>query len=288
MTTLTNKTEERRTGALVYSFATPHDRNARKTLFVNMIPQFECVNNCRFCSRADAIAGRPNIYERKAGTSLYLPAVPTPREIIPEIGKMIRRPNPVLFGLDGTREIAIVGLGEPLMNLDDVIQLLWSIKKLNGEDLWWVKTRLDTNGLVNAMYAPYVFGCSELVRRYPAEELKHAGLDRIRISVNAINSADYNALCRPPEWLGKVTLHGSLAVPKRFVKDPFTHVCDFVKDCIKAGIKTSVSFVVGFESPETGTRTAEEYRAFAKKEFKLKPSHVIIRQYVPPSDPVQE
>ena len=68
-------------GSIVYTFATPY-RDRGKTLFVNIVPKYECTNDCRFCSRKDAIANLPNIYEKKADTRLWLPRAPPVSEVL--------------------------------------------------------------------------------------------------------------------------------------------------------------------------------------------------------------
>ncbi|MDD5022859.1 MAG: radical SAM protein [Candidatus ainarchaeum sp.] len=263
----------RQKGTLVYTFETPARKRGR-ILFINLIPEYDCINNCRFCSRKDAIEEKPNIYEKKAGANLYLQKTPTPDEILTELQKQIKKPFLGLFG--GTKEIAIVGLGEPLMNLDLVIEVIHAIRTMGFK-----KTiRLDTNGLANALYPPFVFGCFELISRKPALELADAGLDEIRISLNATSLEEYLRLCRTPDWVGKTTLHGGLLTPLK--KDIFSHLCDFVRDCVHSKIKTFVSFVIGFEDGEVKTKTPEEYQRFSKETFNLDTDRVILRQYIPP------
>ena len=52
---------------ITYRFETPvYPSNI---LYVNVISQYHCTNNCRFCSRPrNGIPDSDNIYEKKAGT----------------------------------------------------------------------------------------------------------------------------------------------------------------------------------------------------------------------------
>jgi hypothetical protein len=83
-------------GSIVYRFNSPdHPGNI---LYVNMSKRYACTNDCLFCGRPrlDKIPGskgsgrwRPNIYEKKAGTSLYLSKVPSPLTALAAIDKEI-------------------------------------------------------------------------------------------------------------------------------------------------------------------------------------------------------
>ncbi|MDD5172127.1 MAG: radical SAM protein [Candidatus ainarchaeum sp.] len=238
-----NGADARPPGVLTYSFATPH-RRVGEILYVNAVTKYKCANSCRFCSRTDAIKGLPNIYEKKAGANLYLPKAPLPEDIVREVGEK-RKQYPV-------QQIAFVGLGEPLLDFELVRDSIRGIRSSG----YTGRIALDTNGLVNCWYD---------LRNYylPAKDLKKAGLDEIRISVNAINDEDYNELCRP-----------------RY-DQAFGALLVFVYDCISNGIDTFASFVVGFSDGVVKTRTKEEYAEFASSRG-IKPENVIIREYVAP------
>lgn len=248
--------EQRSRGNIVYKFATPYDPKA-KTLYVNTIPNYECSNSCRFCSRQDAIDGLPNIYEKKAGTSLYLPEAPSVKEIIGDINKNLDKK---IFR--GTKEIAFVGLGESLLNFSSIESAIWQLRNSGYKK----KIRLDTNGPVCSYETIIPFGCFEkhVEKVEPAKRLKKAGLDEVRISVNAVNEDDYNNLCRPED------------------KDQFYTVLQFVKECKEANLGTFVSFVVGFDNGKVKTRPEQEYKDWAKQQFGLKKKKVLIRDYVQP------
>ena len=226
------------TGAFVYRFATPHDPKA-DILYVNVVPRYSCTNSCRFCSRKDAIKGMPNIYEKKAGRRLRLPKAPMAEGVVRELETRI---NPA------TDEIAFVGLGEPFLQFELVKNIIGAVRA-NG---FRGNIRIDTNGLAKCWYGGN-----------PAQELKTAGLDEIRISVNAVNGRDYAAISRS----GYTQAFGKL--------------CEFVTDCIRAGIKTCASFIVGFDDGEVKTRAKEEYLDFALS-LGIEPGNVILRNYLPP------
>ena len=284
-----NETLERRMSgrekrSVVYSFATSQDLHNRKahTLYINTIPKYECTNNCRFCSRKDAIDGKLNIYENKAGTSLFLAEAPGVEEIIRETEARIKKP---FLGMGGTREIAFVGLGEPLLEFNLVLDAIKELRRIG----YTGKIRIDTNGQITA-FRVMQFGKILPLTLNPALELRDAGLTDIRISVNATNGDDYDRICRPTigPWMNSTDdFHNHLYFPSGVLVDipkvgrAFTHVCDFVRDCIAVGINTCASFVVGFNDGEVKTKTAEEYRKFAET-LGVKPKNVIIREYVPP------
>jgi len=223
-------------GKVVYRFETP--RYPGGILYVNIIDKYECVNNCHFCGRPRTPAefGKQNIYEKKAGCSLYLERSPLPDRVMREIDREIRPDD---------KELAFVGLGEPLIRLPTVVEVTRRTK-----EKYPLRTRVDTNGLAKFMY------------KNPAKRLETAGLDEIRISLNAINEREYEKLCRPK------------------FKHAFPKLIEFVRECASSRIDTHVSFVVGFEDGEVKTRTPEEYAAFAES-LGIRPEKTIFRDYVP-------
>jgi len=226
-------------GKIVYRFETPiYPGNI---VYINLISNYQCVNNCEFCSRpkTENDIGKPNIYEQKAGTSLYLKTSPSVEQVIKAIESEIR---------DSDQEVAIIGLGEPLIQLKKVVEVIKKIKEKHN-----IKTRLDTNGLVKCMYP----------KENPSKLLKDAGLDEIRISLNAINEEDYNQLCSP-----------------KFI-NAFKHLIDFIKECQNLGIDTYVSFVINFKSTKVPPKSRQEYEDFAVS-LGIKPDHIIFREYVKP------
>ena len=225
---------------IVYQFATPYDPKA-DILYVNIVPSYSCSNSCRFCSRGAAIEGKANIYEKKAGAKLWLAKAPLTEEVLREL-----RAN---IGSD-TSEVAFVGLGEPLLQFELACKVITGTKSGGFTG----RMRIDTNGLVK-MLEGWKSGT----------KIREAGLDEIRISVNAINRDEYAAISRP-RWKDE---------------DAFGRLIEFVRNCIKSGIATFASFVIGFDDGEVKTRTAEEYIEFAES-LGVERERVILRKYVPP------
>jgi TatD family-associated radical SAM protein len=202
-----------------YRFETP--AYPGNILYVNPIGRYSCTNDCLFCSRPrnKGEVGKPNIYEKKAGSSLFLPQSPSVKQMVDEIHEKIRPDD---------KEVAIIGLGEPLIYLPKVAEVLRRIKNAFG-----IKTRVDTNGLVKCMY------------KNPTQLLEDSRLDEIRISLNATNEEYYNRLCRP-----------------RF-KNAFPNLTSFVRECANSRINTLTSFLTGFEAEGLQERTEEELAQFA-------------------------
>ncbi|MBW2982592.1 radical SAM protein, partial [Candidatus Woesearchaeota archaeon] len=144
--------------ALTYRFETP--KYPGNILYVNLITGYSCTNDCLFCSRprTKKDIGKPNIYEKKAGSFLYLSKSPTVEEVMCSIDSEIKEDD---------QEIAIIGLGEPLIYLPKVVEVIRIVK-----EKYDIKTRIDTNGLVKCLY------------ENPTEILEKSGLDEIRISLN--------------------------------------------------------------------------------------------------------
>jgi TatD family-associated radical SAM protein len=224
-------------GNIAYRFETP--AYPGNILYVNLVERYSCTNDCIFCSRPRTLeeVGKTNIYEKKAGSFLFLEKSPSADEVMESIDAKIREDD---------AEVAIIGLGEPLIQLPTVEEVVRRTKERYG-----VRTRVDTNGSVGCIY------------ENACQRLAEAGLDEIRISLNAVNAQEYDALCRP-----------------RF-ENAYEKLVKFIGDCLKEGIDTKVSFVVGFENDKIKTRSAEEYKEYALS-LGVKPENVIIREYVAP------
>ncbi|MFW9982418.1 MAG: TatD family nuclease-associated radical SAM protein [Candidatus Thorarchaeota archaeon] len=128
-------------------------------------PTSQCMNDCLFCVR--------NYGEGVFGFNLLLEEDPTPEELVREIEETW---SPEFD------DVAVVGFGEPLLNLDAVLA---AIRKIN--ELSEVNVRLNTNGQGLLIHP---------TRDVP-QELADAGLDRIQISLNAPDSDTYFRLCQP-------------------------------------------------------------------------------------------
>ena len=226
-------------GKIVYRFETPvYPANI---LYINLIKNYSCVNNCRFCGRprSKKDIGKPNIYEKKANSSLYLKESPTEKEVLTEIKKKIKKDD---------EEIAFIGLGEPLIYLDKILKITKELKIRYPK----IRIRVDTNAATSKI--------NENPTKV-AEDLEKAGLDEIRISLNAINQKEYNNLCRP------------------LFNNAFNKIKQFIKALSKTKIKTCVSFVVGFQDEKVKTRPKKDYIKFAQS-LGINKKNIILRDYV--------
>ncbi|MFW9811792.1 MAG: TatD family nuclease-associated radical SAM protein [Candidatus Thorarchaeota archaeon] len=128
-------------------------------------PTSQCMNDCLFCVR--------NFGDGVFGFNLLLENDPTPEEMIDAINTSW---NPDFD------DVAIVGFGEPILNLDTVLAAILRIKELTDTEV-----RMNTNGQALLIHP---------TRDVP-QELVDAGLDRIQISLNAPDSETYFQLCKP-------------------------------------------------------------------------------------------
>jgi TatD family-associated radical SAM protein len=218
-------------GKIAYRFETP--AYPGDILYVNMIANYACSCDCTFCGRPrdrkTSFGG--TIYEKKAGTPLFLPKSPSVNEVMTAIDANVK---------DDDKELAIIGLGEPLIYLPKVLEVLKQVKEQYG-----LNTRVDTNGLVRASNHNVV------------EQLSSAGLDQARISLNATNAEDYNSLCNPK------------------VQDAFQYLVSFVRECERSDIETFVSFVT--QHPQS--RPEQEYIEFAQS-LGIPLERIILREYM--------
>jgi TatD family-associated radical SAM protein len=95
-------------------------------------------------------------------------------------------------------EAAIVGFGEPLMNLDGTLA---SAEYLSSNEL---PVRINSNGHARLFYPD----------REVARELSESGVSEIQISLNASNAQTYVKLCRPS-----------------YGAEAFLSLLDFAEDC---------------------------------------------------------
>jgi len=150
-----------------------------KTLYLNLTSR--CSNDCRFCIRGF----KEGVY----GFDLRMDKDPTPAELITVLKQV---------DLKQYDEAAIVGFGEPLMNLDGTLA---SAEYLSSNEL---PVRINTNGHARLFYPD----------REVAKELSESGVLEIQISLNAPDAQTYVKLCRPS--------HGPEA---------FLSLLDFAEDC---------------------------------------------------------
>ena len=136
-------------------------------LYVNLTNKCNC--NCEFCLRRGKAEG--SIYTED---SLWLEREPSREEALESF-----------LGRDvcSYREIVFCGYGEPTYRLDVILWLVDELKEKFGHKL--PPVRINTNGHANLIQGRNV--CPELKGR----------IDTLSISLNAVNAADYVALCHP-------------------------------------------------------------------------------------------
>jgi len=123
------------------------------------------MNDCLFCVR--------NFGDGVFGFDLTLDEDPTPDDLV----KAIEDTWDPKFD-----DVAIVGFGEPLLNLDAVLAAIRKLKELTDAPI-----RMNTNGQALLLHP---------TRNIP-DELATAGMSRIQISLNAPDPDTYLQLCQP-------------------------------------------------------------------------------------------
>jgi len=128
-------------------------------------PTSRCTNNCLFCVR--------NFSDGVFGFNLQLDDDPTPEELSSEIEKTWN---------NQFDDVAIVGFGEPLINIEGTLAAIRKIKSMTS-----IEVRMNTNGQALLIHP----------ERDIHIELAEAGLDRIQMSLNAPDPDTYLRLCQP-------------------------------------------------------------------------------------------
>ena len=136
-------------------------------LYVNLTNRCNC--NCEFCLRHGKAQG--SIY---TSDSLWLEREPTRQEALDSF---------LSRDVCAYREIVFCGYGEPAYRLDDILALVDALKARFGSKL--PPVRINTNGHANLILGRDV--CPDLKGR----------IDTLSISLNAVNAAEYTALCHP-------------------------------------------------------------------------------------------
>ena len=162
-------------------------------LYINLTNR--CTNACNFCIRD----GR----EGMGDYNLWLDKEPTAEEVIKEIG------DPTQYS-----EIVFCGFGEPMIKLDELIEIAKEVKKRGG------KVRINTNGHANIYHGENV-----------VPKLKGI-VDVISISLNAPTVEQYQEICR-----------------SRYGLKAFDAMLDFARECVGT-IPEVVMSVVDVLSPE--------------------------------------
>lgn len=171
-----------------------------KSRYINITNQ--CPNSCSFCIRN-------NMDTVGDSCSLWLDKDPDPEDIIREL-QMFYDEN-----RDNMEEIVFCGYGEPLVRLNEVVEICKYIR----ENIR-LPIRINTNGLSDLIH-----------NRKTAADLE--GLcDIISISLNAPTAEEYIEICRPV-----------------FGLKSFEAIKQFASDC-KKYIPTVILSVVDTISPE--------------------------------------
>ena len=153
-----------------------------------------CSNNCYFCFR-----------KFKSGIkefNLNLEKEPTLQEIKNELQTNLNKKN--------WNEVVFCGFGEPLERLDIVLEITKWLKKKHIKVV-----RVDTNGqgyLLNN-------------ERNVVKELKEAGINKIRVSLNTHNKTIYNEVCNPN------------------FENAYEKILEFIQKSLKENIETEVTAV---------------------------------------------
>jgi cyclic pyranopterin phosphate synthase len=158
--------------SLVYS------RN--RSLYIN--PCSRCTNNCIFCVR--------NFSNGVFGFNLTLETDPTPKQI----SNAIQDEWNVNYN-----DIAIVGFGEPLINIEGTLAAARTLRTLT-----YRRIRINTNGQALLIHP----------NRDIPKELAQVGISRIQVSLNAQDADTYEKICKPR--------YGALAYPS---------IIEFTKRC---------------------------------------------------------
>lgn len=163
---------------------------AHGNLYLNITNR--CTADCVFCLKRYS----DGVY----GYNLRLSKEPKLPEILNELSKL---------ELSRYKEIVFTGFGEPLVRLDDVLEITkWLANR-------GIPVRLDTIGHAKLLYPD----------RNVALELADAGMKVVSISLNAQDADTYNQLCDP-----------------KYIK-AYGKMLDFAHDISKAGMKLRFTVV---------------------------------------------
>jgi TatD DNase family protein len=188
----------------------------RDSLYLNITNR--CTNRCDFCVRAQTAFVK--------GHNLRLEREPSVDEILKAIG------DPKKY-----KEIVFCGYGEPTARLD-VMKAVAKDMKAKG-----LKVRLVTNGH------------AVLINGRPVVKELIGLIDRVSVSLNAENEAQYNKICKPESG------------PKTY-----GHVIDFIKDCAASGIETEATCL---DLPGVDVKRCESIAKSLGAKFRLRSFGVV-------------
>lgn len=206
---------------------------------INFVPNAQCTNNCLFC--------KPNIPAMKKllRTDVTINKEYSNDRIVEDILKIYKKNK-------NCSEVVITGtIGEPLLFFDKLVDIISKIKEKIK-----LPVRLNTNGQIET--------ASNLKSKNGAILLEKSGLDSVAISLNAINSKDYNFICQPRN------------------KNIFNEVVKFIRACNKIKIKTFISFVDYSKSnkynklPQIDIQSIEKFA----KNIGLKKEQILLRPII--------
>lgn len=180
----------------------------KESLYVNITNQCPCA--CVFCIRKETDhVGNSD--------SLWLDHEPTVEEVKDEFKN---------FDLDKYDEVVFCGYGEPLVRINEVVEVAKYIRTISD-----IKIRINTNGL------------SDLIHNKKTAILLKDNIDSVSISLNAPNRTKYNEVTRP-----------------KFGEKAFEALIDFAKDCKKYVKEVHFSVV-----DEISDKEIEESKVLADK-----------------------
>ena len=151
------------------------------SLYVNLTNKCPCA--CVFCIRKETDhVGNSD--------SLWLVHEPTVEEVKKEFKN---------FDLNKYEEIVFCGYGEPLVRINEVVEVAKYIRSISN-----IKIRVNTNGL------------SDLIHNKKTAQMLKDNIDAVSISLNAPNKVKYNEVTKP-----------------KFGEKSYEALLDFATDCKK-------------------------------------------------------
>ena len=132
------------------------------SLYINLTNKCPCA--CVFCIRKETDhVGNSD--------SLWLDHEPTVEEVKKEFKN---------FDLNKYEEIVFFGYGEPLVRINEVVEVAKYIRSISN-----IKIRVNTNGL------------SDLIHNKKTAQMLKDNIDAVSISLNAPNKVKYNEVTKP-------------------------------------------------------------------------------------------
>ncbi|MDD5472735.1 MAG: TatD family nuclease-associated radical SAM protein [Candidatus Methanoperedens sp.] len=185
---------------------------AHDNLYLNITNR--CTAECIFCIKRYS----DGVY----GYNLRLSKEPTLSEIIKELSDI---------DLSKYKEVVFTGFGEPLVRLDDVLDITkWLTTR-------GIPVRLDTIGHAKLLYPD----------RNVVQELAESGMKVVSISLNAQDAETYNQLCDP-----------------KYIK-AYQKMLEFARDVSKSGLQLRFTVVnLPVVDVEKCKKIAKEYCADLK------------------------